>query len=179
MAITLDGSTGIGTPDITSTAAPALVGTNFTSLPSSVLTGALPAISGASLTALDASKLTGALPTISGAALTGIISPIKAWVNFRGRTTVSIRESFNVTSVTDSGTGTYTINFTTAMADVNYILVSSNPVATDGTKGSVGLNGGYNSGAVLKTTTAVRIKTGGANQTASADFEIIDVAIIR
>jgi len=52
MAITLDGSTGIGTPDITSTAAPALVGTNFTSLPSAQLTGALPAISGASLTGI-------------------------------------------------------------------------------------------------------------------------------
>jgi len=52
MAITLDGSTGIGTPDITSTAAPALVGTNFTSLPSAQLTGALPAISGAALTGI-------------------------------------------------------------------------------------------------------------------------------
>jgi len=56
MAITLDGSTGIGTPDITSTAAPALVGTNFTSLQSSQLTGALPAISGAALTGIETGR---------------------------------------------------------------------------------------------------------------------------
>ena len=56
MAITLNGSTGIGTPDITSTAAPALVGTNFTSLQSSQLTGALPAISGAALTGIETGR---------------------------------------------------------------------------------------------------------------------------
>jgi len=56
MAITLDGSTGIGTPDITSTAAPALVGTNFTNLQSSQLTGAIPAISGAALTGIETGR---------------------------------------------------------------------------------------------------------------------------
>ena len=50
MSITLNGTTGISTPDITSTTAPSLVGTNFTSLPSASLTGALPAIDGSALT---------------------------------------------------------------------------------------------------------------------------------
>ena len=50
MAITLNGTTGISTPNITSTTAPSLVGTNFTSLPSASLTGALPAIDGSALT---------------------------------------------------------------------------------------------------------------------------------
>jgi hypothetical protein len=45
---------------------------------------------------------------------------VKAWVNFNGTGTVAIRASYNVTSITDNGTGTYTVNFTTAMADVNY-----------------------------------------------------------
>ena len=45
----------------------------------------------------------------------------KAWVNFNGTGTVAIRAAFNVTSITDNGTGNYTINFTTAMPDTNYV----------------------------------------------------------
>jgi uncharacterized protein (AIM24 family) len=50
----------------------------------------------------------------------------RAWVNFNGTGTVAIREDGNVTSITDNGTGDYTINFTTAMPDANYALVVSN-----------------------------------------------------
>jgi len=44
----------------------------------------------------------------------------RAWVNFNGTGTVAIRASGNVSSITDSGTGAYTVNFTTALADANY-----------------------------------------------------------
>lgn len=44
----------------------------------------------------------------------------KAWVNFNGTGTVAVRASFNVSSITDNGTGDYTVNFTTAMPDANY-----------------------------------------------------------
>ena len=44
----------------------------------------------------------------------------KAWVNFNGTGTVAIRDGYNVSSITDNGTGDYTVNFTTAMADGNY-----------------------------------------------------------
>lgn len=44
----------------------------------------------------------------------------KAWVNFNGTGDVAIRESYNVSTITDNGPGDYTINFTTAMPDVNY-----------------------------------------------------------
>jgi len=44
----------------------------------------------------------------------------RAWVNFNGTGTVAIRASGNVSSITDNGTGQYTVNFTTAMADANY-----------------------------------------------------------
>ena len=47
----------------------------------------------------------------------------KAWVNFNGTGTVAIRSSFNVASVTDNGTGNYTITFTNAMADTSYTPV--------------------------------------------------------
>jgi hypothetical protein len=47
----------------------------------------------------------------------------RAWVNFNGTGTVAIRASGNVTSITDNGTGDYTVNFTTAMSDANYSTV--------------------------------------------------------
>jgi hypothetical protein len=47
----------------------------------------------------------------------------RAWVNFNGTSTVAIRSSGNVTSITDNGTGDYTVNFTTAMPDANYSVV--------------------------------------------------------
>jgi len=49
----------------------------------------------------------------------------KAWVNFNGTGTVAIRGSYNVSSITDNGSGNYTVNFTTAMPDANYSAVSS------------------------------------------------------
>jgi hypothetical protein len=44
----------------------------------------------------------------------------RAWVNFNGTGTVAIRASGNVSSITDNGTGDYTVNFTTAMSDADY-----------------------------------------------------------
>lgn len=46
----------------------------------------------------------------------------RAWVNFNGTGTVAIRASGNVSSITDNGTGDYTVNFTTAMPDANYAV---------------------------------------------------------
>lgn len=46
----------------------------------------------------------------------------RAWVNFNGTGTVAIRASGNVTSITDNGTGDYTVNFTTAMPDANFAV---------------------------------------------------------
>jgi hypothetical protein len=63
---------------------------------------------------------TGVLATQNG--MTGIA---KAWVNFNGTGTVAIRDSFNVSSITDNGTGEYTVNFTTAMPNANYSIVIS------------------------------------------------------
>jgi len=54
----------------------------------------------------------------------------RAWVNFNGTGTVAIRASGNVTSITDNGTGDYTVNFTSAMPDANYSVVSNGSVAS-------------------------------------------------
>ncbi len=68
--------------------------------------------------------------TISDAAGTGPVTltgqyAAKAWVNFNGTGTVAIRESGNVSSITDNGTGDYTVNFTTALTDANYAALST------------------------------------------------------
>ena len=47
----------------------------------------------------------------------------KAWVSFNGTSTVAIRTSFNVSSITDNGTGDYTVNYTTAFANANYTAI--------------------------------------------------------
>jgi hypothetical protein len=79
----------------------------------------LPDNSGTVLTSAStvaASQITGAL-NASGSAP---IYACRAWVNFNGTGTVAINASGNVSSITDLGTGTYNVNFTTAMPDANY-----------------------------------------------------------
>ena len=49
----------------------------------------------------------------------------RAWVNFNGTGTIAIRASGNVSSITDNGTGQYTVNFTNAMPDANYVVSGS------------------------------------------------------
>lgn len=51
---------------------------------------------------------------------TAPIYACRAWVNFNGTGTVAIRASGNVSSITDNGVGSYTVNFTTAMPDTYY-----------------------------------------------------------
>ena len=53
---------------------------------------------------------------------TAPIYACRAWVNFNGIGTVAIRASGNVSSITDNGTGNYTVNFATAMPDSNYSI---------------------------------------------------------
>ena len=83
------------------------------------------------------------IPTVSG---TAPLYMCRAWVNFNGTGTPAIRASGNVTNITDSGTGLYVVNFTTAMTDINYsAVVSSSP--NYGSSGSAGAS--IAAGAVL------------------------------
>ena len=92
----------------------------------------------------------------------------RAWVNFNGTGTVAIREDGNVSSITDNGTGDYTVNFTTAMPDANYAAVA-------------GIVGNTSSGlwvSISSTTSAFRVNiitTGGIN----TDRDTLSVAIFR
>jgi hypothetical protein len=66
----------------------------------------------------------------------------KAWVNFNGTGTVAIRQGFNVSSITDNGTGDYRVNFTTAMPDADYVT----QVTTGGTTARITGNSPKSSG---------------------------------
>lgn len=55
----------------------------------------------------------------------------RAWVNFNGTGTVAIRASGNVSSISDNGLGSYTVNFATAMPDANYGANVSIKLTTD------------------------------------------------
>jgi hypothetical protein len=66
-----------------------------------------------------------AISNVAGTGSPNITEQAKAWVNFNGDGTVAIRADYNVTSITDNGTGLYTVNFTNAMADLNYTTVGS------------------------------------------------------
>lgn len=92
------------------------------------------------------------VPTVSG---TAPLYFCRAWVNFNGTGTVAIRASANVSSITDNGTGDYTINFTTALPDINYSMVGcSYWSASDVLVPSL-----YESGLTTRTASAIRIRT--------------------
>ena len=69
------------------------------------------------------------VPTVSG---TAPLYMARAWVNFDGTGTPAILASGNVSSITDNGTGDYTINFTTALVDVNYSAVVNSSLTSGG-----------------------------------------------
>lgn len=97
---------------------------------------------------------------------------VKAWVNFNGTGTVAIRASYNVTSITDRGTGQYTINFTTALADANYSLT-----ITVGEGSSTGK--GARAPTSSPTTSAVQLETTNATQTAFEDAAYVQASVFR
>jgi hypothetical protein len=90
---------------------------------------------------------TGVLATQNG--MTGIA---KAWVNYNG-SAQTIRDSFNISSVTYNSAGDYTINFTTAMPNANYSVAGIvGDFNTSNSTRSIGINNG-----TAPTTSALRI----------------------
>ena len=97
----------------------------------------------------------------------------RAWVNFNGTGTVAIRASGNVTSITDNGTGDYTVNFTTAMPDADYSAVYAGRI-----EGSATVVNETNPSIPAKATGSIRITT--LNSTfSSTDAGQVNVAIFR
>ena len=79
---------------------------------------------------INAVSGTGITQTADGSGLiklqsNGVATNALAWVNFNGVTTVTIRSSYNVSSVVRNSTGVYTINFSNAMSDANYCITGT------------------------------------------------------
>jgi hypothetical protein len=97
----------------------------------------------------------------------------RAWVSFNGTGTVAIRASGNVSSITDNGVGVYTINFTIAMPDINYSLVSMGKDANVSALGGIGFDS-----STTPTTSAVKVS--GVNGAGSYyDYTYMMFAIFR
>ena len=96
----------------------------------------------------------------------------KKWIVFNGYDTGNILDSFDISSITDNGTGDYTINFTTAFSSVNYVFTgainnrdNSGNEASGSTRGPSGIHQSYHS---FGTTTAFRVEVRyGANATSN------------
>jgi hypothetical protein len=92
----------------------------------------------------------------------------RAWVNFNGTGTVAIRGSGNVSSITDRGTGAYTINFTNNMPDANYSV--SGTVWYDGV--SAGITGVIGTPAVSSVQVNTDNNSGGAGDMLQCHYSI-------
>ena len=98
---------------------------------------------------------------------------VRAWVNFNGTGTPAIRSSGNVSSITDNGQGDYTINFTTALPDANFAVITTGSLSA----AVVPNNSSRTLTPIAFTTSSVRIVV--TDGVSGADLEFINVVIIR
>lgn len=92
-----------------------------------------------------------------------------AWVNFNGTGTVSIRDQYNVASLTDIGVGRYSVTISSSLSDTNYSVISS---------ASKNLaNNSYISGSYNHTVSSVSIRSATPSDT-DQDVEIVSAAIL-
>ena len=80
----------------------------------------------------------------------------KSWINLNGTGTIATRDSLNVASINDEGTGNHTITYTSAMADANYSR--STHMQRENTSASfANIDGSYNNDTY--STAAIEVRT--------------------
>ena len=161
MTTIIDGSAGVTFPDATTQAKAGLVagGTIATGTITTATVGTLNAPSGV-------------LATQNG--MTGIA---KAWAQFTGATPPVLNGSFNVSSITRNATGYYTINFTTAMSNINYSAVMSGGTVISGLNSSQAIFTNNSALSVAPTTSSFTFFTYGANTNTQTDLPIIGCTV--
>jgi len=95
----------------------------------------------------------------------------KAWVNYRGTSTNSIRDSHNVSSVTDNGTGDYTINFSNNIANSSYC------VATSGSADQFGSTRGTSIGEYVRNSSYWRMMCLSAGEAGYSDHLVVHAVV--
>ena len=119
-------------------------------------------------------SFSGDLSFNSGYGSAAVAYGCRAWVNFNGTGTPAIRASGNVSSITDNGTGDYTVNFTTAMPDANYSMVNASAQNT-----SIGpIPVGFQS-ATAPTASAARVECGAFSNNSRLDSAYLTLAFFR
>ena len=92
----------------------------------------------------------------------------KVWINFNGESTIASRDTFNVGSIADEGTGDYQLNYTNNMGNANYA-----PSGMSEADGKVVIDDSDYSSHVTTSSLDVEAKSGGSN----IDREVICVTI--
>ena len=104
----------------------------------------------------------------------------RAFVQFDGTGVVAIRASGNVSSITDNGTGDYTVNFTSAMPDVNYAISGAAMYASSTNSHIISYGDSNGAGGTYPTTTAFRFRTlYTVTQVNPQDCTIVTIMVIR
>jgi len=104
----------------------------------------------------------------------------KAWVNFNGTSTVAVRSSYNIASITDHAAGSYSLNFSTAMADADYSVVGAT-TSYNSVNATVDflVEGTSASGASVKTTSACKIGImTHFTTTASERYDMAEISVL-
>lgn len=117
-------------------------------------------------TTINAVAGTGLVSTSDGSGVckvqsNGVTTNALAWVNFQGGATPSVNQSYNVSSVTNTATGVYQLNFTNTLSDTKYCVVGQTMPDTTAQANGIYFAGviGTSAVPVLKTTSAVKVTT--------------------
>lgn len=101
----------------------------------------------------------------------------RAWINFNGNGTVAIRDDYFCSSLTDNGTGDYTVTFDSALSSTDYAPVFGAFTRTDGSCTQVGISTTDTTNAQLMSTTQLRVRSEATTNGADFDCAMITVAI--
>lgn len=182
MTVTINGTSGITTPEVTLDNASAdggqvvLKSSGYDNWNLDNYNGSLRAY----YNSTEQVKVTsaGLLQFNSGYGSAATAYGCRAWVNFNGTGTVAIRASGNVSSITDNATGDYTVNFTNAMPDANYSAVISSSRSGDIFTTNIATNNATG-GDVAPTTGAIRVVSNGGPGRGPFDSAYFTVAVFR
>ena len=94
----------------------------------------------------------------------------KSWINFNGSGTIASRDTHNVASIVDNGTGSFAVNFTSALGNTNYSTIPA------GNQGASNLDARQGPGAIAQSTSQVGIYCGFDNG-AGTDWSFVYDAV--
>ena len=95
----------------------------------------------------------------------------KQWTNFDGSGTVSTRDSFNQSSLTDNAVGNYTIAITNSLDNANYAIQGSASDTTTDAPSTLTRVCQLYPGSVVPTTSQYKLATGYSYYTGSAFYD--------